>query len=248
MVLWHFTKSSQNRLDLFSLELPLTLSMAAGWGRRNRYKSRPLGSRFQQWRLWRPTRPLNIWFTNKNTLKCLKSFIPRFDDWKAFNIQNSGKFVHQPYLCPSMRLSSSAHWEISKYPSKRNADHCFVSRKSSSQPRLSETPTAFCPQWWVDIRIGMSFHLLPHPYHWISLNSTLGSVYWKNISQSPRNHPRYFLLERFVFVSSLADAFAAGFAPENGGSAPGCRRPSNDTPWLEDAWIKMDEVWLAKCI
>lgn len=168
MVLWHFTKSSQNRLDLFSLELPLTLSMAAGWGRRNRYKSRPLGSRFQQWRLWRPTRPLNIWFTNKNTLKCLKSFIPRFDDWKAFNIQDSGNFVHQPYLCPNMRLSSSAHWEISKYPSKRNADHCFISRKSSSQPRLSETPTAFCPQWWVDIRIGMSFHLLPHPYHWIS--------------------------------------------------------------------------------
>lgn len=172
MVLWHFTKSSQNRLDLFSLELPLTLSMAAGWGRRNRYKSRPLGSRFQQWRLWRPTRPLNIWFTNKNTLKCLKSFIPRFDDWKAFNIQDSGKFVHQPYLCPNMRLSSSAHWEISKYPSKRNADHCFVSRKSSSQPRLSETPTAFCPQWWVDIRIGMSFHPTCYPILTIGSHST----------------------------------------------------------------------------
>jgi len=41
-------------------------------------------------------------------------------------------------------------------------------------------------------------------------------------SHGSQKHPQHFvfLLERFAFVSSLADAFAAGFAPENGGSAP----------------------------
>ena len=83
------------------------------------------------------------------------------------------KFVHQPYLCPNMRLSSTrrcrniaAKEMLTTASSAESQAHSQSSQKHPQHFVLSELIS----------RKGMSFHRTCY-HHWIPLNSTLGSVY-----------------------------------------------------------------------